>query len=81
MSNKVSIETMIDTLRFKAENIKTHIEPEFFSNVADVLEKQVAKKPEVWANGTKHCPCCEKDVTNLYFKVCVECGQRLKEGD
>ena len=45
----------------------------------EALEKQIAKKPEVWANGTKHCPCCEKDVTNLYFKVCIECGQRLKE--
>lgn len=46
--------------------------------VVEALEKQIAKKPEVWANGTKHCPCCEKDVTNLYFKLCVECGQRLE---
>ena len=44
----------------------------------EALEKQVAKKPEVWSNGTEHCPCCEKDITNLYFKVCVECGQRLE---
>ena len=44
----------------------------------EALEKQVAKKPETWADGTEHCPCCEKDVTNLYFKVCVECGQRLE---
>ena len=44
----------------------------------EALEKQIAKEPEVWANGTEHCPCCEKDVTNLYFKVCVECGQRLE---
>ena len=47
----------------------------------EALEKQIAKKPEVWANGTEHCPCCEKDVTNMYFKVCIECGQRLKEGE
>ena len=47
----------------------------------EALEKQVAKEPEVWANGTEHCPCCEKDVTNMYFKVCIECGQRLKEGE
>lgn len=47
----------------------------------DSLEKQIAKEPEVWANGTEHCPCCEKDVTNMYFKVCIECGQRLKEGE
>lgn len=43
----------------------------------EALEKQIAKKPEVWANGTEHCPCCEKDVTNMYFKVCIECGQKL----
>ena len=49
--------------------------------VVEALEKQIAKEPEVWANGTKHCPCCEKDVTNMYFKVCIECGQRLKEGE
>lgn len=46
--------------------------------VVEALEKQIAKEPEVWANGTKHCPCCEKDITNLYFKVCIECGQRLE---
>ena len=46
--------------------------------VVDALEKQIAKEPEVWANGTEHCPCCEKDVTNMYFKVCIECGQRLE---
>ena len=46
--------------------------------VVEALEKQIAKEPEVWANGTKHCPCCEKDVTNMYFKVCIECGQRLE---
>ena len=49
--------------------------------VVEALEKQIAKEPEVWANGTEHCPCCEKDVTNMYFKVCIECGQRLKEGE
>lgn len=30
---------MIETLRYKAENIKAHIEPEFFNEVADRLEK------------------------------------------
>ena len=30
---------MIEKLRFKAENIKAHIEPEFFNDVADRLEK------------------------------------------
>lgn len=37
--SKVSIETMIDMLRFKAKNIKAHYEPEFFNDVADELEK------------------------------------------
>lgn len=39
MVKKVSIEKMIDMLRYKAENIKAHIEPEFFNDVADVLEE------------------------------------------
>lgn len=30
---------MIEKLRYKANNIKAHIEPEFFNDVADVLEK------------------------------------------
>ena len=33
-------EEMIEKLRYKANNIKAHIEPEFFNEVADVLEKQ-----------------------------------------
>lgn len=35
----MKIKEMIEKLRFKAENIKAHIEPEFFNDVADVLEK------------------------------------------
>ena len=31
---------MIETLRYKAENIKAKIDPEFFNEVADKLEKQ-----------------------------------------
>ena len=33
-------EEMIEKLRYKANNIKAHIEPEFFNEVADELEKQ-----------------------------------------
>lgn len=33
-----TIDEIINTLRYKAENIKAHIEPEFFNDVADVLE-------------------------------------------
>ena len=39
MSKEVSTQTLIDMLRFKANNIKAHIEPEFFNDVADRLEK------------------------------------------
>lgn len=31
---------MIKGLRYKAENIKAHMEPEFFAEVADYLEEQ-----------------------------------------
>lgn len=57
--NKIGLTTeeAIEKLRYKAENIKAHIEPEFFNEVADTLETlnelQKAKKPIVWANGTK----------------------------
>ena len=36
----MKIEEMIEKLRYKAENIKAHIEPEFFNEVADELEKK-----------------------------------------
>ena len=72
----------LDSLKFEVfeERHRGYIEEELKIAI-EALEKQIAKEPEVWANGTKHCPCCEKDVTNMYFKVCIECGQRLKEGE
>ena len=36
----MEIKEMIEKLRYKANNIKAHIEPEFFNEVADELEKQ-----------------------------------------
>ena len=71
---------MIETLRYKAENIKAHIEPEFFNDVADGLEKQVAKKLVVWDNGTQHCPNCEHDLTYISSEdeYCCRCGQKLE---
>lgn len=60
------------------DDFEMKISKECYKAIIRALEKQIAKKPEVWANGMKHCPCCEKDVTNLYFKLCVECGQRLE---
>ena len=46
----------------------------------EALEKQVSKKPEVWANGTEHCPCCEHDLTYISSEdeYCCRCGQRLE---
>ena len=35
----MKIEEMIEKLRYKADNIKAHIEPEFFNEVADKLEE------------------------------------------
>ena len=45
----------------------------------EALEKQVAKKPEVWANGTEHCPCCEHNVTYISSEdeYCCRCGQKF----
>lgn len=41
------------------------------------VEKQTAKKVEIWADGSEHCPCCDKNNSYLGFKVCIECGQLL----
>ena len=53
---------MIEKLRYKANNIKAHIEPEFFNDVADMLEKyekyklalyKVVKRNKVMPAGIK----------------------------
>jgi hypothetical protein len=41
------------------------------------VEKQTAKKVEIWNDGSEHCPCCDKNNSYLGFKVCIECGQLL----
>ena len=43
----------------------------------EALEKQIPKKVEVWADGSEHCPCCDKNNSGLCFPVCIECGQKL----
>lgn len=43
----------------------------------EALEKQLMKKVDVWANGTQHCPVCDKDLTYTGFHICPECYQRL----
>ena len=71
-------EDMIEKLRYKANNIKAKIEPEFFFEVAKRLEKQVAKELHIYANGTEHCPNCDANLTGMGFRFCTECGQALK---
>ena len=48
--------------------------------VVEALEKQVAKKLVVWADGTEHCPNCEHDLTYISSEdeYCCRCGQRLE---
>lgn len=43
----------------------------------EALEKQLPKKVGVWANGTQHCPVCDKDLTYTGLHICPECYQRL----
>ena len=47
----------------------------------EALEKQISKKVEVWADGSEHCPCCDKNNSGLCFPVCIECGQKLDWGE
>ena len=46
----------------------------------EALEKQIAKEPEVWDNGTLHCPNCEHDLTYISSEdeYCCRCGQKLE---
>lgn len=81
----MKIEEMIEKLRYKANNIKAHIEPEFFNEVADRLEKQVAKKIERYGSNiigemTFNCPSCNLEyyVTDYEdFNYCPNCGQKM----
>lgn len=46
------------------------------------LEKQVAKKPRIWANGSKHCPDPDCEETVFYHDAhCIQCGQKLDWSD
>lgn len=72
---------MIETLRYKAENIKAKIEPEFFNEVADRLEKQIAKKTKIYNDeyfDMFDCPNC-KETFDAWegYSYCPECGQKL----
>lgn len=55
---------------------------EAFEMAIKTLEKQIAKKIDVWANGEEHCPCCDKNLTTFYgFANCFACGQKLDWGN
>ena len=81
----MKIEEMIEKLRYKANNIKAKIEPDFFNEVADRLEKQVAKKVErygcnIIGEMTFNCPSCNLEyyVTDYEdFNYCPNCGQKI----
>lgn len=60
---KRDTEKMIETLRYKAENIKAHIEPEFFIRVANRLE-EYKELDESW-NFSKQ-PC---NVGDLVYQI------------
>lgn len=51
--------------------------------IIEGLEKQVAKKPVIWADGTEHCPYCEYNLTYISSEdeYCCRCGQRLDWSD
>ena len=78
----MKIEEMIEKLRYKANNIKAKIEPEFFNEVADALEKQIVKFVECkgWNghSGTRYkCPSCKK-IIRCGYEYCSNCGQAVK---
>lgn len=54
---------------------KKHIA--LYNITIEALEKQLPKKVDVWANGTQHCPVCDKDLTYTGLHICPECYQRL----
>ena len=48
--------------------------------IIEALEKQITKKPVIWADGTEHCPYCEHDLTYISSEdeYCCRCGQKLE---
>lgn len=64
---------------FESKNDNEPIEKsiEHAKTAIEALEKQLPKKVDVWANGTQHCPVCDKDLTYTGLHICPECYQRL----
>lgn len=61
--------------KYNSELLERKIEA--CNTAIEALEKQLMKKVDVWANGTQHCPVCDKDLTYTGFHICPECYQRL----
>ena len=79
MVEQVTTKEMIETLRYKAENIKAKIDPEFFNEVADALEtwKELQKRnmtPEIIKEYMIfEDECIQKDFT---FKSLIEAREK-----
>lgn len=43
----------------------------------EAIEKQIPKKPMVWANGTKHCPVCDAELDFAFNQYTCQCGQSI----
>ena len=73
---------MLKSYRAIVEDMKTafDVENKDIELIIEGLEKQVAKKPVIWADGTEHCPYCEHDLTYISSEdeYCCRCGQRLE---
>ena len=46
----------------------------------ECIEKQIPKKPMVWANGTKHCPICDAELDFAFNQYTCCCGQSISWG-
>ena len=74
-------ESMIKVLRYKSEHIKTKIKPEFFSEVADFLEKEQRPKGH-WIDHPQGEQCSECGLYVIFRhgdKYCPYCGCRMIE--
>ena len=78
-------EAMIKVLRYKADHIKAKIEPKFFAEVADVLEKEaktghwIDDKCSVCGKGTEDLVSSSEWYRNKEPNFCPFCGARLVE--
>lgn len=75
MKNQIAIIQKIPEYLGLKEKTDKQIEER--QTAIEALEKQLPKKVDVWANGTEHCPVCDKDLTYTGLHICPECYQRL----